>query len=111
MKRPLLTAILLAFLIITPALVLGQTTEVQSDPVRAMSFNIRLGVAKDGDNHWEKRKETVVQAITEFAPDFVGTQETYEFQENTLAKTFLNTRMLVVVDNAMVKANNVAYFI
>jgi endonuclease/exonuclease/phosphatase family metal-dependent hydrolase len=80
MKRPLLTAILLAFLIITPALVLGQTTEVQSDPVRAMSFNIRLGVAKDGDNHWEKRKETVVQAITEFAPDFVGTQETYEFQ-------------------------------
>jgi endonuclease/exonuclease/phosphatase family metal-dependent hydrolase len=82
MKRPfaIAIAILLACSLDTPVLVSGQLTKVQDDSVRAMSFNIRLGVAKDGDNHWDKRKETVVKTITEFAPDFVGTQETYNFQ-------------------------------
>lgn len=49
-------------------------------PLRAMSFNIRLGVAKDGDNHWDKRKDFVIQTIKNFDPDFVGTQETWDFQ-------------------------------
>ena len=80
MKRPLAIATLLVSLLFAPSLVSGQATKGQDDSVRAMSFNIRLGVAKDGDNHWEKRKETVVQTITEFAPDFVGTQETWNFQ-------------------------------
>ncbi len=78
MKRLLAIATLLALLFASPSLVSAQTSN--GEEVRAMSFNIRLGVAKDGNNHWEKRKETVVQAIKEFEPDFVGTQETYGFQ-------------------------------
>ncbi len=49
-------------------------------PLRAMSFNIRLGVAEDGDNHWDNRKDLVIQTIRNFDPDFVGTQETWNFQ-------------------------------
>lgn len=52
--------------------------------LRIMSFNIRLGVAKDGENHWDKRKQLVVQTIKEFNPDIVGTQETWDFQAKYL---------------------------
>ena len=55
-----------------------------SAPLRVMSFNIRLGVAKDGDNHWEKRKDLVVETIRKFEPDLVGTQETWHFQADYL---------------------------
>ena len=53
----------------------------------AMSFNIRLGVAKDGENHWDKRKEVVAKTITNFDADLVGTQETWDFQAEYLSKT------------------------
>ena len=55
------------------------------ESIRAMSFNIRLGVAKDGDNHWDKRKEIVVKTIQNYDADIVGTQETWEFQAKYLA--------------------------
>ncbi|MCE3015501.1 MAG: endonuclease/exonuclease/phosphatase family protein [Pirellula sp.] len=51
-------------------------------PVRVMSFNIRYGTAKDGDNHWDKRKEFLVETINEFDPDLLGTQETLAFQRD-----------------------------
>ena len=51
-----------------------------AEPLRVMSFNIRFGSADDGDNHWEKRKELVVETIEQFAPDLLGTQETLKFQ-------------------------------
>ena len=54
--------------------------------LRAMSFNIRLGVANDGPNHWDKRKDIVVETIKNFDPDFVGTQETWGFQAEYLAQ-------------------------
>ena len=50
-----------------------------------MSFNIRQGVAKDGDNHWDKRRDLVVSTIEVFDPDILGTQETYNFQAKYLA--------------------------
>lgn len=81
MTRPIAIATLFVSTLFSLSFSSAQSaTQVENTSVRAMSFNIRLGVAKDGDNHWEKRKETVVQTITEFAPDFVGTQETYGFQ-------------------------------
>jgi endonuclease/exonuclease/phosphatase family metal-dependent hydrolase len=54
--------------------------------LRVMSFNIRLGVAKDGDNHWEKRRELVATTIKNFSPDILGTQETWDFQAGYLAE-------------------------
>jgi endonuclease/exonuclease/phosphatase family metal-dependent hydrolase len=60
-----------------------------SEPeLRVMSFNIRLGVANDGDNRWEFRKELVVQTIREFNPDLLGLQEVWPMQEKYLQENF-----------------------
>lgn len=54
--------------------------------VRVMSFNIRFGTAKDGANHWDKRKVFLVETIKAFDPDLLGTQETLASQRDYLAK-------------------------
>ena len=52
--------------------------------IRVMSFNIRLGTAADGANHWDLRKERVIETITKFQPDLLGTQEVVHFQRDYL---------------------------
>lgn len=49
-----------------------------------MTFNIRYGSADDGANAWDLRKGTVVDAIREYGPDIVGTQECLLFQAQYL---------------------------
>jgi len=75
-------ASLLACLICGPAhgLAGGQAADL-----RVMSFNIRFGTAPDGQNHWEKRKQFLVETIKAFDPDLLGTQETLGFQRDYLA--------------------------
>ncbi len=58
--------------------------EKSSDDLRVMSFNIRLGVAKDGPNHWDLRKDLVVETIRKFNPDLLGLQEVFPMQEKHL---------------------------
>jgi endonuclease/exonuclease/phosphatase family metal-dependent hydrolase len=43
--------------------------------LRVMSFNIRYGTAADGDNHWDRRKEFLVELLREQMPDVIGVQE------------------------------------
>lgn len=52
----------------------------ETPELRVMSFNIRYGTARDGDNAWPHRKELVVDTIRAFGPDLLGTQETLPFQ-------------------------------
>jgi len=54
----------------------------ERSPVRtsAMTFNIRLGVAKDGANHWDQRRPLVYEVIRSRQPDFCGLQEAWKFQ-------------------------------
>lgn len=59
--------------------------EQGSGDVRVMSYNIRLGSAKDGENHWDRRKEALVATIKAWDPDLLGTQETLGFQRDYLA--------------------------
>jgi endonuclease/exonuclease/phosphatase family metal-dependent hydrolase len=59
--------------------------ERQAVDVSVMSFNIRFGTAPDGDNHWEKRKQFLLETIKAFDPDLLGTQETLGFQRDYLA--------------------------
>ena len=54
--------------------------------VKVMSFNIRYGTAKDGENHWDKRKEFLADTVKAFDPDLLGTQETLAFQRDFLAE-------------------------
>lgn len=56
------------------------------ESLRVMSFNIRYGLANDGENHWDKRKGHVVTTIANATPDFVGTQETLAFQAAYIAE-------------------------
>lgn len=58
----------------------------QSTDVRIMTFNIRYGTANDGENHWEKRKDFLIETIKTFGPDLLGTQETLGFQRDYLAE-------------------------
>lgn len=53
---------------------------------RVMSFNVRYGTAADGENHWDLRKEFLLETIHAFAPDLLGTQETLGFQRDYLAE-------------------------
>lgn len=45
------------------------------EPLTVMSFNIRYGTAKDGENHWTARREMLFDVIREQNADLVGLQE------------------------------------
>lgn len=77
----------LALLLFVAAAVAAERTQAQSPAeLKVMTFNIRYGTAKDGENHWDKRREWLVETIKEFGPDLLGTQETEGFQRDYLAE-------------------------
>jgi len=43
--------------------------------MRLLTFNLRFANPLDGPNHWDHRKELVVETIFALNPDLVGTQE------------------------------------
>jgi len=43
--------------------------------IKVMSFNIRMGLANDGINHWINRKSLALARINAFEPDLLGIQE------------------------------------
>jgi endonuclease/exonuclease/phosphatase family metal-dependent hydrolase len=55
-----------------------------ADTLRVMAFNVRLGVADDGEDSWEHRKALVARTVQDFDPDLLGTQETWRFQADYL---------------------------
>jgi endonuclease/exonuclease/phosphatase family metal-dependent hydrolase len=67
-----------------------ESQAASTQPIRVMSFNIRYGTANDGANHWDKRKEFLLQTIQQYAPDLLGTQETLAFQKDYLADALPN---------------------
>jgi len=67
-----------------PAAAAPEVPAAQPGDLRVLSFNIRYGTAKDGEDHWDKRKEFVVATIKKHDPDLLGTQETLGFQADYL---------------------------
>ena len=59
-------------------------SEDGSEQLRVMSFNIRYGLAKDGDNSWPNRDSFVADVAKEFRPDLLGIQEAMGFQADYL---------------------------
>ncbi len=43
--------------------------------IKVMSFNIRYGLAGDGENHWNHRRSLTLSRIQAFGPDLLGLQE------------------------------------
>lgn len=72
-----------------PVVSSGSDREPEAGDVslRVMSFNIRYGTAKDGENHWDNRRELVAETILREVPDLVATQESLHFQNEWLAGT------------------------
>lgn len=51
-----------------------------AEPLTVMTFNIRLGTAADGDNHWNRRKEMLYDVLRTENADLIGLQEAFRFQ-------------------------------
>lgn len=64
----------------------AQTDEKESLDLdlTVLTTNIRLGVADDGENSWEFRKEAYAEVIAGVNADIIGTQEAYNFQKKFL---------------------------
>ena len=56
----------------------------ESDDLRVMSYNVRLGVAADGEDSWENRQDFLARTVQDFDPDLLGTQEAWDFQARYL---------------------------
>ena len=54
------------------------------EPSRFVSFNIRYGLADDGPDRWELRREKVTETIRDLDGDVVGLQEALPFQIRAL---------------------------
>ncbi len=77
----------LTVLAMTSSILAGKRATIANEPpvIRTMSFNIRYGSARDGENHWDRRREALVAAVKDAAPDLLGTQETLDFQKKYLS--------------------------
>jgi endonuclease/exonuclease/phosphatase family metal-dependent hydrolase len=49
-------------------------------PLTVMSFNIRYGTARDGENHWTERRNMLFDLVREQDADIIGIQEALDFQ-------------------------------
>ncbi len=53
---------------------------VNGQNISVMTYNVRYGLADDGKNSWEFRKDFLASQISFYNPDFIGTQESLPFQ-------------------------------
>ncbi|MBK6414551.1 endonuclease/exonuclease/phosphatase family protein [Sphingopyxis sp.] len=56
----------------------------RSDRYSAMTYNIRLDIASDGDNAWPHRRNALTSLIAYYAPDLVGMQEVLPNQKQAV---------------------------
>ena len=70
-------------LIATALMLVSYTSDAKktaNSELKVMSYNIRLGVGKDGSNSWEFRAPATIEMISVQRPDVFGVQEAYDFQ-------------------------------
>ncbi len=74
-----LLLVLAAALLAQPA-----AAKAPADHDTAMSYNIRLDLASDGDNAWPHRRKALAGVVAYYAPDIVGMQEVLLHQKQNL---------------------------
>jgi len=67
-------------LVFTSGLVWAGESSADKPELLVMTFNIRYGTAKDGDNSWDKRKDLAFDVLRRHSPDVVGLQEALRSQ-------------------------------
>ena len=75
MKRVFVLLSMVAMLF--PSSVIAKKT---TEELKVMSYNIRMGIAKDGTNSWEFRCPATIEMLKDQHPDVFGVQEAFEFQ-------------------------------
>ena len=73
---------LLAVLMALPQLSDAKKKQDQPDELKVMSYNIRLGSAKDGTNAWMYRYPATAMMLEDQMPDVFGVQEALDYQVN-----------------------------
>lgn len=63
----------------TPLLLLLAACSAPAE-LTVMSYNIRYGTARDGENAWPKRRRLAIGVVEDRRPDIVGMQEVLDFQ-------------------------------
>ena len=85
MKRTL-AALLFAVLTGVVSAQPDSAVAVPAGEAKIISYNIRLGVADDGSNSWENRREATIRMLEREKPTVFGIQEGYLFQVNYIEK-------------------------
>lgn len=63
-----------------------QFPPAQAGQMKIVTFNIRYGTADDGVNHWDNRKQLVLDLLSGYAADVIGLQEALDFQIQQIQK-------------------------
>lgn len=72
--------ILFAILSIALILPTANSCKKNEQTLKVISYNIRVGSAPDGENHWDKRKIATPAMIEDQKPDIFGLQEALKMQ-------------------------------
>ncbi|MBO4571539.1 MAG: endonuclease/exonuclease/phosphatase family protein [Bacteroidales bacterium] len=79
------TLFLVAFSFVS-LLLAGSLSAQDAPSIKVMSYNIRYGTAKDGDNAWDKRCAATPAMLADKAPDVFGVQEALTSQLEYILK-------------------------
>lgn len=79
--------ILTLLLAVSAALALTARSK-DSTPLSVMSYNIRMGEAKDGSNSWQYRYPATGMMLKDQMPDVLGIQEAYDYQVRFIEESF-----------------------
>ena len=71
-------------------------TNDPAEAIRVMSFNIRYGTAKDGENAWPHRRDMVFDVVRDHQPDLIGMQEVLKGQLDQLLRALPEYKSLGV---------------
>ena len=73
-----------------------------ADELSAVTFNIRYGTARDGDNAWKNRRQAVLDFIDGCKADFIGLQECLAFQTEEI-RSAVDDRYAMILRTREVK--------
>ena len=82
------TAILTAAFLMLPIISSAAQKQEKDYDLKVISYNIRMGAAKDGTNSWEFRYPATALMIEDQKPDVFGLQEAFSYQVRFIAENF-----------------------
>lgn len=91
-----LAIILLAALLLPPLVEAKKDKESKEYDLKVMSYNIRMGTAKDGTNSWNMRYAATAMMLEDQQPDVFGVQEAFDFQIEFITENCRNYKCVGV---------------